>query len=57
MNADYKKAKKLGLVGLDRWQDGIKHHPMSKRLMDFIAEHDFYDYDDKFGWKIVWRWR
>ena len=48
---DYKKAKKLGLIGKDRWGEDIDHHPMSKRLMDFLAEHDIRDYKDHFCWK------
>jgi len=62
MNADYEKAKKLGIanykqakeLGLtckDRWEKGIDHHPMSLRLMEFLAEHDYEDYGDHFCWK------
>lgn len=49
---DYKNAQDLGLTKLDRWEDGIDHHPMSERLMRFIAKHDFNDYDDYFCWKV-----
>jgi len=49
---DYKKAQDLGLTEKNRWEDGIDHHPMSERLMRFIAEHDFNDYDDYFCWKV-----
>jgi hypothetical protein len=35
MNADYEKAKKLGLTKIDRWEKGIEHHKMSHRLIDF----------------------
>ena len=48
---DYEKAKKLGLTKLLRWEEEIEHHPMSVRLMDFLAEHDFRDYNDYFCWK------
>jgi hypothetical protein len=51
MTADYIRAKKLGLLEQDRWENGIDHHPMSMRLMDFLKEHDFHDYDDCFCWK------
>lgn len=49
---DYLQAKELGLTDKDRWEDGIDHHPMSERLMRFIADHDFADYDDFFCWKM-----
>ena len=49
---DYEEAKKSGLTNLNRWEAGIEHHPMSKRLVRFLAEHDFHDYDDYFCWKI-----
>ena len=45
---DYEKAKSLGLTDLNRWEDGIDHHPMSERLISFLME---YDYDDHFRWK------
>ena len=48
---DYSKAKELGLTDIDRWGEGVSHHPMSKRLVAFIAEHDFHDYGDYFCWK------
>lgn len=51
MNQDYEKAKSLGLTKLNRWEDGIDHHPMSKRLAKFLSEHDFHDYNDYFCWK------
>ena len=50
--SDYEKAKEMGLTDLNRWEDGIEHHPMSQRLMRFIKEHDFNDYDDHFCWKV-----
>ncbi len=43
---DYKKANELGLTELNRWEDGIDHHPMSERIVRFMADHDFNDYDD-----------
>ena len=48
---DYERAKKLGLTNLKRWEEGIEHHSMSVRLMEFLAEHDFNDYNDYFCWK------
>jgi len=48
---DYKKAKAAGLTDLDRWSEGMDHHPMSLRLMAFLEEHDFKDHGDTFGWK------
>lgn len=51
-NSDYENAIELGLTDLNRWEDGIEHHPMSERLMRFLSEHDFNDYDDHFCWKI-----
>lgn len=49
---DYENAKRLGLTSKDRWKSGIVHHPMSVRLMEFILDHDFYDYSDSFCWKV-----
>lgn len=49
---DYEKAKKLGLTDKDRWGDGIDHHPMSERLMEFLSKHDFEDYGDSFCWNV-----
>lgn len=51
MMNDYEKAKQLGITNLNRWEDGINHHPMSIRIMLFLSEHDFNDYDDFFCWK------
>jgi hypothetical protein len=48
---DYEKAKTLGRTDIKRWENSIKHHPMSKRLMKFLEEHDFRDYNDYFCWK------
>lgn len=50
--SDYSKAKELGLTSKNRWEDGINHHLMSKRLVRFLADHDFYDYGDRFCWKV-----
>lgn len=52
MNDDYENAKELGLTSVNRWSDGTPHHPMSKRLMGFLAEHDLKDYDDYFDWSV-----
>ena len=51
-NEDYLKAKELGLTDKNRWEDGIPHHPMSERIVRFLAEHDFLDYSDHFCWKV-----
>jgi len=48
---DYEESKCLGLTDINRWEDGIDHHPMSIRLMEFLKQHDFEDYDDHFCWK------
>ena len=37
---------------LDRWGDGIEHHPKSVKLMEFLAELDFKVYGDHFCWKL-----
>lgn len=49
--SDYEDAKAAGLIDQDRWEDGVDHHPMSKRLMKFLKDHDFKDYNDYFCWK------
>jgi hypothetical protein len=51
MNSDYARAKKLGLTKKDRWGEGLDHHPMSLRLMEFIKLHDYKDHDNTFDWK------
>ena len=51
-NADYDRAKVTGLTNIDRWEKGVNHHPMSERLVRFLAEHDFHDYNDYFCWKV-----
>jgi len=48
---DYEEAKRLGLVQEDRWEEGTEHHPMSLRLLNFIAENDFENYQDYFHWE------
>jgi len=48
---DYHLARKLGLTEVDRWEEGIPHHPMSEKLMVFLADHDFVDFSDSFCWK------
>lgn len=52
MNKDYEKAKEFGLTQGNRWSEGKDHHPLSERLGRFLAEHDFNDYGDYFGWKV-----
>lgn len=52
MPTDYEKAYERGLTNMDRWGDGVDHHPMSYRLMEFLAEHDYEDYEDYFCWKM-----
>jgi hypothetical protein len=48
---DYEKAKELGLTIIDRWGSGKDHHSMSMRIIKFLSDHDFNDYDDCFCWK------
>ena len=36
---------------IDRWHDGLNHHPKSIRLMNFLKEIDFKNYGDFFCWK------
>jgi len=50
--SDYEKAKSLGLTDIDRWGEGRDHHPMSIRLMKFLAKHDFNEYSDSFCWEF-----
>ena len=50
--ADYNKAQELGLTTKKRWEEGLNHHPMSERLVRFLAPHDLYDYGDYFCWKV-----
>ncbi len=35
--ADLAKARALNLVDIDRWSEGMEHHPMSERSIRFIA--------------------
>jgi len=49
---DYEKARESGLIVMDRWENGTPHHPMSIRLMKFLSDHDFKDYNDHFCWKM-----
>lgn len=49
---DYQKAKALGLTDKNRWEDGTSHHPMSERIVQFLGDHDLYDYNDHFCWKM-----
>lgn len=50
--SDYDKAKQHGLTHISRWSEGKEHHPMSVRLVQFLADHDFHDYNDYFCWKF-----
>lgn len=43
---DYKKVEELGLINPNRWDEGVEHHPMSEKLVSFMADHDYNDYDD-----------
>jgi hypothetical protein len=36
---------------LDRWSNGIDHHPKSIELMKFLMEIDYKVYKDHFCWK------
>lgn len=36
---------------LDRWGDGVEHHPKSIELMNFLQAIDFNCYGDYFCWK------
>jgi hypothetical protein len=47
----YTKAKEYGLTDINRWEDDIEHHPKSREIMEFISDHDFFDYNDYFCWK------
>ena len=51
---DYNYAVANGLTTKKRWEEGIPHHPMSIRIVSFIEEHDFKDYEDYFCWKTGW---
>lgn len=51
MKDDYEKAKELGITGIDRRGIDIDHHPMSLRIMRFLEQHDFNDWNDSFCWK------
>ena len=51
MNKDYLKAKELGPTNFNRWEEGIEHHPMSEKIVEFLSDHDFNDYGDYFCWK------
>lgn len=46
------RAKENGLTDIDRWRDGVDHHPKSQELMESLMyEMDVYfeqkDIDDK----------
>ena len=48
---DYEKTKELQLHNINRWEEGVPHHPNSERILEFLKEHDFNDYGDYFCWK------
>lgn len=49
---DYRKASEDGIIRPDRWEKGDPHHPVSERIMNFLMDHDYLDYDDFFCWKV-----
>lgn len=54
--SDYEEVIKLEESGQipspdKRWPEGIKHHPKSKRLFQFLMDYDFEQYQDCFCWK------
>ena len=49
--SNYDRAVNLGLTAINRWEDGVDHHPKSEELMEFLSTHDFNDYNDYFYWK------
>ena len=48
---DYQVAEVLGRTRISRWENGVPHHPQSRRLMKFLEEHDLKDCGDSFNWK------
>ena len=36
----------------DRWGQGVDHHDMSNALVRFLADHDFKNCNNYFGWKV-----
>lgn len=52
IESDYEMARKKGFTCTDGDRELIpSHHYNSIRLMEFLKQHDFSDYDDYFGWK------
>jgi len=51
-NLDYGKAKDLGLTTSDRAVERLRHHPMSLRLVQFMATYDLKDMRDNFSIKM-----
>lgn len=49
---DYKKVEEFGLINPNRWDEGVEHHEMSERLVRFMADHDYNDYDDAMCIKV-----
>jgi hypothetical protein len=37
---------------IDRWQNGINHHPKSNQLVRDLAALDFEYFNDYFCWKV-----
>jgi hypothetical protein len=38
-------------MSINRWADGVHHHPKSIELMSFLKEVDFHVYGDNFRWQ------
>lgn len=49
---DYEKAKELKLTQVDRWEEGRDHHPMSRRVMEFLYDYDWKEGGDTFDWSM-----
>lgn len=51
---DYEKAVMCGSIEKAdwRWERDMPHHPMSLRLVEFLAQHDMVDYAAHFDWRI-----
>jgi len=37
---------------INRWEQGVKHHPKSLELMQFLSEIDYHNYGDYFNWNM-----
>ena len=49
---DYDDAVFNGITSTERYFHEHPHHPMTERLIKFLENHDFYDYDDYFEWNF-----